>query len=1563
MTEKCLDIITQITVELYKDGTSKEKLGTGVLYTNKKLSGTIYVLTAKHCLSRLTNEDKVSLRVFIPDSGSYEYFTPIKQSILLHPVDDAGIIIFNSREITAKIPTFPSIYIVDKNVSHNEAVTKGFPVATLDQTSENGESSLATLRMSYLQDTTENVFQLSTTDHYDENTIIGMSGAGIFIETCEELYINGIFIRFSGEDKGRVIYAQRLASFNDLLEKRYKKKIPFAFLGHHGLGHKTFENNVNKSVANLGPRYCQKVKVQTGTAKYFDCVAKTPVYYERLNREIDAWLTERSFRTRMDSPTIGDLESKLKAIRNSFVDALTALDRSVHGFIDFSILMKRIYGLQEEIDDVRNQLYSNYSSIHKDEKLKNEFDADISRLGEISQNLYSFTVDFKDLRIDLANKPYLIIKGEAGCGKSHLMGDIASNRIADGLPTLFFLGSDFVDGTYETTITSKIGFVGTFQEFLSSLNQIGCQVGSRVLLMIDALNEGNQATLWKDRLPGLVKSLEEYPAIGLVVTVRDTYYDDVVPDDVESSCNATVIEHKGFKGFEYEAVKEFCLAYELNLPNVPILTPEFCNPLFLKIICDTLESSGEKDFPKGFNGVSKLFSQYFNILDKKLAEKKPEYKYRNVVSASIKLLAIPVFEAKYNLLKKQDADSILLHHFPACPTLLADLIDNNVLLKTKAQFSEDDDDCVIFSYQRISDFIIARELVCGYQDWESFAKNISTNNALRDIFIETLWSCKGILEAMAILIPERFAHEITDTIQYIPKKDLKRVDYTFLETISEAEINSLSWRTIESINKDGILKFLKSKNSRVRPENWYYKLVELSTIPNHPFNADYFHALMMRLKMPERDGTFQFFFNGCAGYDDNKCANPLRRLIDWAWSEDVSQKSEPKSTKLAATMLCWLLSSTYIKHRDEATKALVNLLSEQVNVLIDVMRSFENVDDMYIYERLFAVAYGIALRTSSRQGLSNLAQYVYDTIFKYNSPPKDVLLRDSARNIIEYANYKLDAFSVDMTKVRPPYSSVLPQWPTDDEVSHFHINYDAPDFKDRKGYEQNLIWESVKGGLADFWNKLASPKIEHFYPISIAEEKDYQKSVRKFKGKMKKLAILYSQTKAQEILNDQSVSKKNTYRETLLKMLKECFEQMMSEEQQKALTEIMIPFKVKELPLQSHYTIMFPTEGVRNWLVKRAYELGFDVQSHGRYDQFAKDWTFNSTEDRIDRIGKKYQWIAFHEIMGILSDNFKYKNDYANDGSGGYELFHGTWQSFLRNINPSMIARKKSDEFELSYNDLETEKQKWYRDEIYDNWNYPDTDESWASLIEDLPEPVSMIQKIDDEGLEWLALNHSVSWDEPKSIGKEKYQRELKRHNVAIYVDAILVKQQDVEQAIQSLDGRNLWGSFGVPSDDWQDLVNREKFWSPAYKDVYRNQKEWADPIEGLNVPFIYTSEKACGHIGGDQSGTITQYSIPCRRLFEGLGMEYDAHDGQYIDQNGNLVAISYGYDQILVKKEPLLKFIEENGLSILWIIRGEKMVYVSGGIGCLCEYNPCGIYHLDDNKNVEGDLKMYKRV
>ena len=198
---------------------------------------------------------------------------------------------------------------------------------------------------------------------------------------------------------------------------------------------------------------------------------------------------------------------------------------------------------------------------------------------------------------------------------------------------------------------------------------------------------------------------------------------------------------------------------------------------------------------------------------------------------------------------------------------------------------------------------------------------------------------------------------------------------------------------------------------------------------------------------------------------------------------------------------------------------------------------------------------------------------------------------------------------------------------------------------------------------------------------------------------------------------------------------------------------------------------------------------------------------------------------------------------------------------------------------------------------------------------------------------------------------------------MSLFADAILVRKEDLEDAIFDLSDRDLWDGIEFGDDSWQYLVNREKYWSPAYKDVYRNRNEWNNDASWLSVPYIYSCEKACGHIEGDKSGTIDSYSIPCRCLFDGLGMGYCSKDGLFIDQDNEIIAITYGYDQILVRKEPLLRYLAENNLAIVWIVRGEKRVYVSGGMGCLYWYNPCGVFFLDEENNPEGELKMYRGI
>ena len=64
-----------------------------------------------------------------------------------------------------------------------------------------------------------------------------------------------------------------------------------------------------------------------------------------------------------------------------------------------------------------------------------------------------------------------------------------------------------------------------------------------------------------------------------------------------------------------------------------------------------------------------------------------------------------------------------------------------------------------------------------------------------------------------------------------------------------------------------------------------------------------------------------------------------------------------------------------------------------------------------------------------------------------------------------------------------------------------------------------------------------------------------------------------------------------------------------------------------------------------------------------------------------------------------------------------------------------------------------------------------------------------------------------------------------------------------------------------------------------------------------------------------------------------------------------------------MIKKEPLIQCVKRNNMELLWIVRGEKRIYMSSGMGCLSEYNPCGVYYLDEYDNPTGELKTYKRV
>src|SRR5690606_29507020 len=140
---------------------------------------------------------------------------------------------------------------------------------------------------------------------------------------------------------------------------------------------------------------------------------------------------------------------------------------------------------------------------------------------------------------------------------------------------------------------------------------------------------------------------------------------------------------------------------------------------------------------------------------------------------------------------------------------------------------------------------------------------------------------------------------------------------------------------------------------------------------------------------------------------------------DWVLDSDVVYSISKEERKLIAICLTWFLTSSNRELRDISTKALVKVFQNHLPELQDLLGVMDEVNDIYVLERLYAVAYGAALRTESKSQIKGLGSFVYKNIFNVN-PPEHLLLRDYARGVVEYAYFKDQTIGVEIDKVRPP---------------------------------------------------------------------------------------------------------------------------------------------------------------------------------------------------------------------------------------------------------------------------------------------------------------------------------------------------------------------------------------------------------------------------------------------------------------------------------------------------------------------------------------------------------------
>jgi hypothetical protein len=271
----------------------------------------------------------------------------------------------------------------------------------------------------------------------------------------------------------------------------------------------------------------------------------------------------------------------------------------------------------------------------------------------------------------------------------------------------------------------------------------------------------------------------------------------------------------------------------------------------------------------------------------------------------------------------------------------------------------------------------------------------------------------GVLESLFIQAPETLQQELMDFAPTI----LSHRQWP------NAYRQSLIWRAPDAFSDQTLHWFNQSLGRNSDKVDAAEIALTLASVPDHPWNADFLDRQLRKRSLADRDEWWTLKLHYL--YSDERSA--VHRVVDWALSVKATDIAEEESVRLVSLTLAWLLSSSNRFLRDLATKAAVNLLASRETVAADLVRKFATVDDLYIRERVLAIAYGVAMRSSDSARIKLLADAVLETVFAKPPVVAHYLLRDYARGVIERLHALSPQPDETLDRERAPYGS---EWPT-----------------------------------------------------------------------------------------------------------------------------------------------------------------------------------------------------------------------------------------------------------------------------------------------------------------------------------------------------------------------------------------------------------------------------------------------------------------------------------------------------------------------------------------------------
>jgi len=167
-------------------------------------------------------------------------------------------------------------------------------------------------------------------------------------------------------------------------------------------------------------------------------------------------------------------------------------------------------------------------------------------------------------------------------------------------------------------------------------------------------------------MASFIAAVKRFPNLGVVFSLRTSYEKLLIPDVVKEQKQVTRIIHYGFANNEYEASKLFFENYKIKQLSIPLLHPEFSNPLFLKLFCEGLFKKGLHEIPDGYEGISTIINFFLDTINDKVSDKHNQPRKLQIVQKVVRQIAERVVDTNNSYIKYDDAFSFIIemnfHH-------------------------------------------------------------------------------------------------------------------------------------------------------------------------------------------------------------------------------------------------------------------------------------------------------------------------------------------------------------------------------------------------------------------------------------------------------------------------------------------------------------------------------------------------------------------------------------------------------------------------------------------------------------------------------------------------------------------------------------------------------------------------------------------------------------------------------------------------------------------------------------------------------------------------------------